>query len=137
MTSEQLQPVPPQPKKRQRKGQVKPIRLQERDLDMCVSLSVGRYLSVPAIEWLHYPGWRERYKLYLEQRKTDSSVVFYPAPNIYHRLVALRVGPEPLVHRVARAVERASVVYNRLPDAYTLAEAGAALLCSRRGFELD
>jgi hypothetical protein len=130
-------PEQPQSEKRQRSRQVKPIRLQERDLDMFVSLSIGRYLSVPAIEWLHYPCWRERYKVYLEQRKTDSSAVFYPAPNIYHRLVALRVGPEPLVHRVARAVERASVVYNRLPDAYTLAEAGAALLCARRGFELD
>jgi hypothetical protein len=122
--------------KRQRSRQVKPIRLQERDLDMLVSLSIGRYLSVPAIEWLHYPGWRDRYKVYLEKRKQDVAAEFYPAANIYHRLVALRAGPEPLVRRVARAAERASVVYNRLPDAYTLAEAGAGLLCSHRGFEL-
>ena len=52
-------------------------------------------------------------------------------------VVALRAGPEPFVHRVARSVERASIVYNRLPDAYTLTEAGAGLLCSRRGYELD
>ena len=137
MTNEHPQSEQPQPEKRQRSRQVKPIRLQERDLDMFVSLSIGRYLSVPAIEWLHYPGWRERYKAYLEKRKMDPTAVFYPAPNIYHRLVALRAGPEPLVHRVARTVERASVVYNRLPDAYTLTEAGAGLLCSRRGYELD
>ena len=29
------------------------------------------------------------------------------------------------------------MVYNRLPDAYTLTGAGASLLCARRGYELD
>ena len=139
MTSEQAQPELPQPQQRQRSRQVKPIRLQERDLDVCVSLSIARYLSVYAIEWLHFNGWRgaggwrERYKAFLEKRKSDPSAVYYPAPNIYHRLTALRAGPDPLVHRVARSVERASVVYNRLPDAYTLTGAGAFLLCARRG----
>jgi hypothetical protein len=70
MTSEQAQPEQPQPQQRQRIRQVKPIRLQERDLDMFVSLSIARYLSVYAIEWLHFNGWhgtggwRERYKGY-------------------------------------------------------------------------
>jgi Replication-relaxation len=145
MTDEPLRPEG----KRQRSRQLKPIRLQERDLDICVSLSIARYLSVLAIEWLHYNewegkrkgetikgGWRERYKAYLDQRKADPSAVYYPAPNIYHRLAALRAGPEPLVRRVARSVERASLVFNRLPDAYALTEAGAALLCARRGFDL-
>ncbi len=143
MTSEQAQPELPQSQQRQRSRQVKPIRLQERDLDVFVSLSIARYLSVYAIEWLHFNGWRgtggwrERYKAFLEKRKSDPSAVYYPAPNIYHRLTALRAGPDPLVHRVARSVERASVVYNRLPDAYTLTGAGASLLCARRGYELD
>ena len=143
MTSRQIQPEVPQPQQRQRNRQIKPIRLQERDLDMFVSLSIARYLSVYAIEWLHFNGWRgtggrrERYKAFLEKRKSDSSAVYYPAPNIYHRLTALRASPVPLVHRVARSVERASVVYNRLPDAYTLTGFGASLLCSRRGYELD
>lgn len=135
--TDDLQPEQTTPTKRQRSRHVKPIRLQDRDLDMFVSLSVGRYLSVPAIEWLHYPGWRERYAAYLERRKADPSVVFYPAPNIYHRLVAMRASPQPLIYRVARTVERASLVYTKLPDAYTLAEAGAELLCVRRGYELD
>ena len=143
MTSEQAHPELPQPQQRQRSRQVKPIRLQERDLDLFASLSIARYLSVYAIEWLHYNGWRgtggwrERYKAFLEKRKIDPSAVYYPAPNIYHRMTALRAGPDPLVHRVARSVERASVVYNRLPDAYTLTGAGASLLCARRGYELD
>ena len=104
---------------------------------MLLSISVGRYLSVPAIEWLHYPGWRERYKVYLEERKIDTTATFYPTPKVYKRLRALREGPMPFVHRVARSVERATVVFNRLPDAYVLAEAGAELLCSRRGYELE
>src|SRR3954464_4011073 len=116
---------PPQPQQRRRSREVKPIRLQGRDLDLFVSLSIGRYLPVHALEWLHYPGWRERYKRYLAERATDRDALYYPTPNLYHRLAALRTGSEPLVHRVARAVERASRVYNRLPDAYTLAESGA------------
>ncbi len=55
---EQAQPA----KRRHPRGVARPIRLQERDLDILHSLSVGRYLTVPAIEWLHWPGWRERYK---------------------------------------------------------------------------
>lgn len=143
MTSEQREPELPQPQQRRRSRQVKPIRLQERDLDIFVSLSTARYLSVYAIEWLHFNGWhgtggwRERYKAFLEQRKSDPSAVYYPAPNIYHRLTALRAGPDPLVHRVVRSVERATVVYTRLPDAYTLTGSGASLLCARRGCELD
>lgn len=142
--------LPPEPEPRTHRRQVKPIRLQERDLDLLRSLSVARYLTVHAIEWLHYTdwegtrngvvvkgGWRERYKAYLERRKADPSAVYYPAPKLYHRLAALRAGPAPLVHRIARTVEQASVVYGRLPDAYALAEAGAELLCARRGDALD
>ena len=81
------------PAKRQRnRAAVQPIRLQERDLDMLLSISAGRYLSVPAIEWLHYPAWRERYRAYLEQQKTDPAATFYPTPKLYTRLRALRDG---------------------------------------------
>ena len=132
-TEEQTQPV----KRRRNRTAVQPIRLQERDLDMLRSISTGRYLSVPAIEWLHYPGWRERYKVYFEQRKTDAAATFYPTPKLYKRLRALREGPTPFVYRLARSVERATVVFNRLPDAYVLTEAGAELLCARRGYELE
>lgn len=128
---------PPTAKRGQPRGVGRPIRLQERDLDLFHSLAEGRYLSVPAIEWLHWPTWRERYKVYLEQRKTDPAATFYPASDIYSRLVALRSGAAPLIYRLVRAAERASVVYARLPDAYVLAEDGAALLCARRGYELD
>src|SRR6266536_1725979 len=129
------QPAPA--KRRHPRGVAVPIRLQARDLDILFSLSVGRYLTVPAIEWLHFPGWRERYKAYLEQRKTDRTAAFYPKSDVYRRLVALRAGDDPLTYRLVRAAEQASVVYSRLPDAYVLAEAGAALLCVQRDYELD
>lgn len=130
---EQSQPA----KRRRNRTAVQPIHLQGRDLDMLLSLSAGRYLTVPAIEWLHYPGWRERYKAYFDQRKTDPAATCYPTPKLYTRLRALREDALPLVFRLARSVERATIVFNRLPDAYVLSEAGAELLCMRRDYELD
>lgn len=112
------------------------IRLQERDLDTLLSLSTGRYLSVAALEWLHYPEWRERYKAHLEKRKTDPTALYQPTPNLYRRLAAMRDDPA-LVRRITRTVERARVVYNRLPDVYVLAESGAEVLAARRGYEMD
>jgi hypothetical protein len=95
---------------------MQPIRLQERDLDTLESLSVGRYLPVHAIEWLHYPGWRERYKAYLEQRKADPSKIFYPSPNLYHRLVAMHTNNAPLLHRVVRLAERCLMSTRNVTD---------------------
>lgn len=51
--------------------------------------------------------------------------------------MALRAGAAPLVYRLIRTAEQASVIYARLPDAYVLAEDGAGLLCARRGNELE
>jgi hypothetical protein len=71
------------------------LRLQERDLDLFVSLSIARYLSVYAIEWLRFNGWRrtggwrECNKAFLEKRKSDPSAVYCLAPNIYRCFTAL------------------------------------------------
>jgi hypothetical protein len=132
-----LDEQPLQAKRQQSRGAGRTIRLQERDLDVFRSLSEGRYLTVSAIEWLHWPTWRERYRVYLEQRKSDPSLTFFSAPDIYRRLMAMRAGEAPLVYRLIRTAERASVIYARLSDAYVLAEDGAGLLCARRGYELD
>jgi Replication-relaxation len=128
-------PIPP--KRRGPRGVGRPIQIQERDLDILYSLSVGRYLTAPAIEWLHYPGWRERYKRYLDRQQTDTSLIYRPTNEVYRRLVAMRAAETPLVYRLTRATERARLAYERLADAYVLAEAGAALLCVRRGHELS
>jgi hypothetical protein len=73
---------PIQPKRRSPRGASRPIQIQERDLAILYSLSVGRYLTAPAIEWLHYPGWRERYKVFLEPQKTDESLFYRPLNHI-------------------------------------------------------
>lgn len=127
-------PVPQRPRKR---GPGAPRRLVERDLDMLASLSAGRYLTVQALEWLHFPAWRERYRAYLEAREAAPALVFRPAPHVYHRLGALREAAPALVYRVTRAAERGRLRFAPLPDAYMLAPAGAELLASRRGLEPD
>jgi hypothetical protein len=132
---DQNPPIPP--RRRRQRGASRPIQLQERDLAILYSLSVGRYLTAPAIEWLHYPGWRERYKAYLERQKIDESLSYRSLNHVYRRLVALQAGDAPLVYRLTRTNERARLAYTRLADAYVLAEAGAELLCARRGYDLD
>jgi hypothetical protein len=128
---------PIQPKRRSPHGAGRPIQIQERDLAILYSLSVGRYLTAPAIEWLHYPTWRERYKVFLERQKTDEALFYRPLNHVYRRLIALRAGEVPLVYRLTRANERARLAYARLADAYVLAEAGAELLCAQHGYELS
>src|SRR6185295_15043519 len=102
-----------------------------------VSLAVGRYLTVEALEWLHYPDWRERYKAFLEQRTLKPSVAWRPTPNLYRRLRALRAEPEPFLVRLGRLSRHGSTILHRLPDVYTLSATGAALLCLQRGYELS
>src|SRR6266540_6624502 len=128
---------PSSPKRRGPRGVGRPIQIQERDLDILYSLSVGRYLTAPAIEWLHYPRWRERYKRYLDQQQSDESLIYRPTNEVYRRLVAMRAGEAPLVYRLTRTNERARLAYTRLADAYALAEAGAELLSTQRGYEMD
>jgi hypothetical protein len=83
---------PSPPKRRAPRGVGRPIQIQERDLDILYSLSVDRYLTVPAIEWLHYPHWRERYKRYLDQQQTNQALIYRPTNEVYRRLLALRSG---------------------------------------------
>jgi DNA-binding PadR family transcriptional regulator len=106
-----------------------PIRLQERDLDMLHSLSIGRYLTVQALEWLHFPTWRERWR----RHQLGGNGAYYPLPNVYRRLEGLRAGG--LAQTIRRSVERAALTFNRLADVYALTEAGAELLAERRGLD--
>jgi hypothetical protein len=135
MGDEQLDSLAPEKGPRRRNPGAR-RRLVERDLDMLASLSAGRYLTVQALEWLHFPGWRERYQRYLEARETERDLVFRPAPHVYHRLGALREAAPALVHRITRAAEQGRLSFAPLPDAYVLAPAGAELLSSRREVEL-
>jgi len=104
---------PIQPKRRSSRGASRPIQIQERDLAILYSLSVGRYLTVPAIEWLHYPTWRERYKVFLERQKTDEALFYRPLNHVYRRLIALRAGEVPLVYRLTSSLSERTRVWGR------------------------
>lgn len=111
-----------------------PIRLQPRDLDMLESLGIARFLTVQALEWLHYPTWREAWTRHQEaQREGASKRAYYPLPNLYRRLEGLAGGR--LVVNIKRTQERATVVFSKLADVYALTEAGAELLATERGID--
>ncbi len=111
-----------------------PIRLQPRDLDMLQSLGVARFLTVQALEWLHYPAWRENWTAHQNaQKEAEAKRAYYPQPNLYRRLEGLRGGG--YIVSIKRTQERAAVVFNRLADVYALTEAGAELLATERGLD--
>lgn len=105
------------------------IRLQQRDIDILHSLAVGRYLTVQAIEWLHFPTWWSRW----QQHQASGVKAYYPLPNVYKRLEGLRAGG--MVQSIKRTADRASLVFQRLADVYALTEAGADLLFEHRDLD--
>src|SRR5215213_7476141 len=107
----------------------KPICLQPRDLAMLHSLGVGRYLTAVALEWLHFPSWRERYKAHYARQQQGATDAYYPLPNVYQRLRGLQAAG--LVQMIARRTDKASLAFGRLPDVYALAVRGAELVASR------
>ena len=109
------------------------IRLQPRDLDMLHSLGVARFLTVQALEWLHYPSWRENWTKHQQQPTPKRS--YYPAPNLYRRLEGMRGGG--YLVNIKRAQERATVSFNRLADVCALTNAGAELLAEYCGIDID
>ncbi|HEU4327352.1 MAG TPA: replication-relaxation family protein [Roseiflexaceae bacterium] len=110
--------------------------LQNRDLAVLTALAEARFLTPAAVEWLFYP-WRERYKTYLEQRKTQPALAWFPAANVYRRLSALAGVVPPLLARMTRLSEQARAGPGRLEAVYTLAEAGAELVAETQGREFN
>jgi hypothetical protein len=110
------------------------IQLQPRDLDMLASLGAARMLTVPAIEWLHYPHWRERYRRYLEQADPALPRAYRPRAQVYARMARLR--DCHLVATIARRVDRKVALhyrqYESLPAVYCLTPAGSELLLEQR-----
>jgi hypothetical protein len=101
------------------------IRLQERDLAMLGSLAVARLLTAEALEWLHVPSWRRRYRAWVE-RAAQSEVAYQPSSNLYRRLRGLC--DRRAIRRIVRAVDVSYAVYHRVPDAYALTPTGIELL---------
>ena len=101
----------------------KPLRLQERDLDMLHSVSTARFLTAQA--------FRAHYARLQQGIASD----YRPSPNIYRRIAGLEAGG--LLQRVVRRSDQASLAYGRLPDIFALTEAGADVLASKRGLVFD
>lgn len=113
----------------------KPLRLQDRDLDMLHSISTARFLTAQALEWVHYPAWREHYRAHYARLQQGIESDYRPSPNIYRRIAGLEAGG--LLQRVVRRSDQASLAYGRLPDIFALTEAGADVLASKRGLAFD
>ena len=107
--------------------------LQERDLAMLGSLAVARLLTAEALEWLHVPSWRARYRAWVERADAHGSP-YQPSSNLYRRLRWLCASRA--IRRITRAVDASQSTYYRLPDAFALTPAGVDLLATRHTGDL-
>ena len=110
------------------------MQLQERDLDMLGSLAVARLLTAEALEWLHVPSWRARYRQWTE-RADEHTSPYQPSSNLYRRLRGLC--DSRAIRRITRAVDSSQTLYYRRPDTYALTSAGADLLLTWRAGERE
>lgn len=105
-------------------------RIQPRDLAMLASLAKGRFLLAEALEWLHFPSWRQRYRAQVARQ-----LPYAPSPHVYERLAGLR--DHGLISTIERGVELARREFVRLPAAYLLLQAGAELLAAREDCPIE
>jgi hypothetical protein len=111
------------------------FRLTPRDLDMLHSLGQARYLSIDALEWLHFPVWRERYAAWQKTQSAGNQQRYMSSSHAYRRLRWLL--REKWVRRLRRPTALAIEVFGREPDLYYLTEQGARLLSEYRGLDLE
>jgi hypothetical protein len=97
--------------------------LTPRDVEMLASINIARYITPQALEWLHFPTWRDRWAA---AQAAGTPEAYRPAPHLYRRLSHL-VDHE-IVYRLRRPIERSRDTFGRAPDIYMLAALGARLL---------
>jgi hypothetical protein len=104
----------------------KQLRVGERDIAMLESIATARYLTAHALEWLHFPGWEERYRAWMAAGPEAGG---YPVSGrLYARLKRLREVDPPLVQRMVRPVALAVNRFERDVDAYCLGPGGVRVL---------
>ena len=96
--------------------------LTARDMAVLHTLGIARLLTIPALEWLHWPSWAARWAA--AQQRQDA--YYKPSTRAYTRLAALRRAG--YVQRFARAVADGTATVRREADAYALTERGAERL---------
>ena len=104
---------------------MKQLRLTERDIALFQSLAAAGYLTIEALEWLHYP-WRERWEA---ARRTEA--YYKPSRALCSRLKRMREAR--LVQQIVRPVTRASTYYQRAPNVYVLGREGADVVADATG----
>lgn len=102
-----------------------------RDLEMLRSLQQARFLTVEALEWLHFPTWRKRYAQWQEARGQGGTRPYIASAQLYSRL--RRMEAARLVRRMYRPIALAVSVQKRDADLWMLAEQGANTLAAYGG----
>jgi hypothetical protein len=108
-----------------------PFALTERDVAILASLTEVRHLTVQHIQWLH---WHARWRTH-EQAAREAGTVNHQPKKAYERLAAL--SERGLVITFTRSADRATTLYRRLPNSFSLTRDGAELLACRRGLLLE
>ncbi|HEY0602081.1 MAG TPA: replication-relaxation family protein [Herpetosiphonaceae bacterium] len=103
----------------------KQLRLTERDIALFQSLAEGGYLTIEALEWLHYP-WRERW-----DTAQQTGQHYKPSRPLCSRLKRMREAR--LVQQIVRPVALASNYYRRNTDVYVLGREGADVVATATG----
>lgn len=111
------------------------VSLTARDYAILQSLSQGRYLPIPCVEWLHFPQWRERYAVWQAEQAAGSERRYKACTQAYTRMQQLCAAG--LVGHIVRPVAQAVNVYHREADLFFLTEAGALALTAHSGVPLS
>lgn len=105
---------------------IRSLRLTDRDLAILRSLAEARYLTIEALEWVHFPHRRTAWEAAYQAQQ-----LYKPTSLLYNRMK--RMHEAKLVLRIQRPVALASSRFRREPDVYALAPDGAAWVADATG----
>lgn len=109
----------------------KSYRLTQRDIAMLDTVSTARFITAEALEWLHIPGWLERWQTHHETGHGPYLISRY----LYVRLRFLL--RESCIARFRRSMQMTTNRFGRESDIYLLTEYGARILAETRHRSLD
>ncbi|HEY0739304.1 MAG TPA: replication-relaxation family protein [Herpetosiphonaceae bacterium] len=102
------------------------LQLTDRDLAILGSLAAARYLTIEALEWLHFPDRRSKWEAAYQTKQP-----YIASRSLYDRMK--RMHDAKLVLRIKRPMSLASGCFGREPDVYALAADGATWLADATG----
>ena len=99
---------------------------------MMESLSIARFLTAEALEWMHIPGWWTRWQRHQNQGKEQG---YYPSSHLYARLRFLV--EQGWIYRIKRAAQYGITRFVPEPDLYGLLEEGALIVAGYQRRPID